>query len=48
MYMKTVVGQNGELQEFDTRVWLDVIDKVVVYNGGRMVFHFKDRRTIEI
>jgi hypothetical protein len=48
MYMKTVVGQNGELQEFDPRVWLDVIDKVVVYNGGRMVFHFKDRRTIEI
>ena len=48
MYMKTVVSQNGELREFDPRVWLDVIDKVVVYNGGCMVFRFKDGRTIEI
>lgn len=48
MYMKTVVSQNGELQEFDPRVWLDVIEKVVVFNGGRMVFRFKDGRTIEI
>ena len=46
--MKTVVSQNGELQEFDPRVWLDVIEKVVVFNGGRMVFRFKDGRTIEI
>ena len=48
MYMKTVVSQNGELQKFDPRVWLDVIEKVVVFNGGRMVFRFKDGRTIEI
>ena len=48
LYMKTVVSQNGELQEFDPRVWLDVIEKVVIYQGGRMVFQFKDGRTIEI
>ena len=48
IYMKTLVSQDGELQVFDPRVWLDVIEKVTVYHDGRMVFQFKDGRIAEI
>lgn len=48
IYMKTLVSQDGELQAFDPRVWLDVIEKVTVYHDGRMVFQFKDGRIAEI
>ena len=48
IYMKTLVSQEGELQVFDPRVWLDVIEKVTVYHDGRMVFQFKDGRITEI
>ena len=48
IYMKTLVSQDGELQVFDPRVWLDVIEKVTVYHDDRMAFLFKDGRIAEI
>ena len=48
IYIDTIVNQKGELQEFDPRVWMDVMDIVTVHHDGRMVFRFKDGREAEI
>ncbi len=47
-YLQAVCDRDGELTEFDPRVWMDVIDQVTVYHDGRMVFQFKDGREVEV
>ena len=45
-YLNTIVSQNGELTQFDPRVWVEVVDLVTVFHDGKVVFRFKDGREI--
>ena len=45
-YLNTIVSQNGELSQFDPRVWVEVVDLVTVFHDGQVVFRFKDGREI--
>ncbi len=45
-FLKVIVSQNGELKQFDPRVWVEVVEQVTVYHDGRVVFRFKDGREI--
>jgi len=41
-FMKVLRGRDGLLDEFDGELWYAVIEAVKVYEGGKMVFVFKD------
>ena len=45
-YLNVIVSQNGELKQFDPRIWIEVVDQVTVFHDGRVVFRFKDGREI--
>ena len=39
---------NEMLAEFDEKLWVAIIDKVTVFQDGRLMFVFKDRTEIEV
>lgn len=41
-YAKRLRSQNGQLTEFDDRLWIETIDHVSIYSKERWVFHFLD------
>jgi len=45
-YLRTIISQNGELAQFDPRVWVEVVEQVTVFHDGRVAFRFKDGREI--
>jgi hypothetical protein len=41
-FMDVLQRQKAPVVEFSERLWRAVVDKLIVINGHRMVFHFKD------
>lgn len=46
-FMQDIKTRPRVLEEFDEKLWMISIDKVVVINDGCLVFHFKDRSVIQ-
>lgn len=46
-FMFRLSVQDEPLTEFDDVLWLTVIDKVIAYEGGRLVFRFQNSMEIE-
>lgn len=46
-YTKRLRDQNGDLTEFDERLWVETVDKVTIYHDARWVFRFQNGAEIE-
>jgi len=46
-YTKRLRDQNGDLAEFDERLWVETVDKVTIYHDNRWVFRFQNGAEIE-
>lgn len=47
-FIETLAQNEKVLPEFNENVWFATVDKVVVYNGSNLIFHFKDGSMIDI
>ncbi|EYE87154.1 recombinase, partial [Fervidicella metallireducens AeB] len=47
-FMKVLRDREGLLDEFDGELWNMVIETIKVYEGGKMVFVFKDGMEVEV
>ena len=46
-YIKRLRDQNGDLTEFDERLWVETVEKVTIYHDARWVFRFQNGAEIE-
>ena len=46
-YINRLTEQNGDLTEFDERLWIETVDKVTIYHDGHWVFQFQNGAEIE-
>ena len=46
-YINRLTAQNGDLTEFDERLWIETVDEVTIYHDGHWVFRFQNGAEIE-
>lgn len=46
-YINRLTEQNGDLTEFDERLWIETVDKVTIFRDGHWVFRFQNGLEIE-
>ena len=45
VYLRNI-AEAEELQEFDPRIWLEIIEKATIYHDKRIVFTFQDGKEV--
>ena len=41
-YIKRLKNQDGNLNEFDERLWVETVDRITIYHDGRWLFRFQN------
>ena len=41
-YIKRLKDQDGNLNEFDERLWVETVDRITIYHDGRWLFRFQN------
>ena len=45
-HMMSNIEAAEELQEFDPRIWLEIVEKATIYHDKRIVFTFQDGKEV--